>query len=222
MKSIVFIVAHPDDVAFGMGGTALLLSKKYKIHVFCATKGQLGKGGRDIPEEEVAAYRSKEEQDATKFLKGELTFLGKMDQGVFADESTCREVAKLLEKINPVAVFSMWSSDSHPDHSAVSEITRKAVRITDLQTELYFCEESTIVGQTTQFSPDIYVDINPVIDKKLQMLRCHKSQNNNDHLAQNMLKQCKFRGGEAGLEYAEGFKLQVKLTNNTKSILFTI
>lgn len=31
MKFIVFIVAHPDDVAFGMGGTALLLSKIVQI-----------------------------------------------------------------------------------------------------------------------------------------------------------------------------------------------
>jgi N-acetylglucosamine malate deacetylase 1 len=222
MKSIVFIVAHPDDVAFGMGGTALLLSEKYRIHVLCATKGQLGRGGRDIPIEEVAAYRSKEEQNATKFLNGELTFWGKMDKGVFADEKTCCEAAEYLKKIDPVAVFSMWASDTHPDHSAVSEITSKAVLISGLSPELYCCEESTIVGQTTHFSPDIYVDINAVIEEKSKMLRCHKSQNREDHLAQNMLKQCKFRGGEAGLEYAEGFTCRFKLTNKTKSILFTI
>jgi len=222
MKSIVFIVAHPDDVAFGMGGTALLLSERYRIHVLCATKGQLGRGGRDIPIEEVAVYRSKEEQNATEFLNGELTFLGKMDQNVFADEATCREVAEYLKEIDPAAVFSIWPSDTHPDHSAISEITRKAVRMSGLSPELYYCEESTIGGQTTHFHPDIYVDIITVIEEKLKMLRCHKSQNREDHLAQNMLKQCKFRGGESGLKYTEGFKCRFKLTNKTKSILFTI
>jgi LmbE family N-acetylglucosaminyl deacetylase len=222
MKSVVFIVAHPDDVAFGMGGTALLLSQKYKIHVLCATKGELGRGGRDIPMAEVAAYRSKEEEKATEFLKGELTFLGKIDQDVFADEATCREVAEYLKERDPAAVFSMWPSDTHSDHCAVAEITRKAIRFSGLSPELYCCEESTIVGQTTHFSPDIYVDISPVVEEKLAMLRCHESQNREDHLAQNMLKQCKFRGGEAGLEYAEGFKSRFKFTNKTKSILFTI
>ena len=42
MDSILFIVAHPDDLAFGMGGTALLMKDKFKLHIFCATRGERG------------------------------------------------------------------------------------------------------------------------------------------------------------------------------------
>jgi LmbE family N-acetylglucosaminyl deacetylase len=222
MKPVVFIVPHPDDVAFGMGGIALLLNKQYKLHILCATKGERGCGGRNIPMEKIAAMREKEELSAAELINADVTFLGKIDQEVFADRETCEEVAKYLKKINPVAVFTIWPSDTHTDHTAVSEIARKAIRFSELSPELCYCEESTIVGQTTQFSPDIYVDISEVIDDKLRVLRCHKSQNSEDHLAQNMLKQCKFRGGEAGVTYAEGFKLQRKITNKTQSILFSI
>ena len=55
-ESVVFIVAHPDDVANAMGGTAWLLREKYNLHVFCATRGQRGIAGK-TPEEAPAASR---------------------------------------------------------------------------------------------------------------------------------------------------------------------
>ena len=41
-ESVVFVVAHPDDVAFFMGGAALLLKDRCKLHVICATRGERG------------------------------------------------------------------------------------------------------------------------------------------------------------------------------------
>ena len=35
MKSILFVIAHQDDLAFGMGGTAYLLKDRFKLHVAC-------------------------------------------------------------------------------------------------------------------------------------------------------------------------------------------
>ena len=40
MENIVFIVAHPDDMAYGMGGTAWLLKEKYNLHILCTTRGE--------------------------------------------------------------------------------------------------------------------------------------------------------------------------------------
>ena len=58
-RSIAFVVAHPDDVAFSFGGTAWLLHEQYKLHVLCASKGERGyawKGqGMAPPSAEVAA-----------------------------------------------------------------------------------------------------------------------------------------------------------------------
>ena len=42
MKSILLVVAHPDDLAWGMGGTDLLLKDRYHLHVVCATTGECG------------------------------------------------------------------------------------------------------------------------------------------------------------------------------------
>ncbi|MBI4159549.1 PIG-L family deacetylase [Candidatus Wolfebacteria bacterium] len=46
MKTIVCIFAHPDDEAFGPGGTIAKLAKKNRVYIICATKGEAGKDSR--------------------------------------------------------------------------------------------------------------------------------------------------------------------------------
>jgi LmbE family N-acetylglucosaminyl deacetylase len=219
MDSIVFVVAHPDDVAYGMGGSALLLKNKYKLHVVCATRGERGLEGSCMAE--TAAIREKEEANACKLLNAELTFLDLIDREVFADKANSEKLGRIIECIDPVAVFTIWPVDSHPDHSAISEMTGKALFLTGKKPELYFCEEQGGF-QTRHFVPDIHVDISDVMDEKLEVIRCHKCQNSNDTLAQNNLVQFKRRGRECGCGYAEGFKSFLPLTSNRKSILLDL
>jgi LmbE family N-acetylglucosaminyl deacetylase len=222
MENIVFIVAHPDDMAYGMGGTAWLLKEKYNLHVLCATRGEKGLPGV-MSEKETAAIREPEERQATEDLLGATeTFLGRIDREVFADKVTSEKVANILIELNPVAVFTLWPIDSHPDHSAVSELTKKAIFISELDCELLFCEER-LDCQTSQFQPDIYVDISSVMDFKLQMLRKHVCQNPNDKMAQCAIKQSGARGMKRSVEYAEGFKTIHPLgTNRKNSILLEL
>jgi LmbE family N-acetylglucosaminyl deacetylase len=204
MESIVFIVAHPDDVADGMGGTAWLLKDKYKLHVLCGTKGDKGVPGQD--EAKTAAIREKEEGAACKLLNAELTFLGQADREIYAGREICQQVADIIKEIKPKAIFTTWPVDRHPDHAAISEITTKAIRLAGLDPELYYCEEGKRT-QTMHFDPDLYIDITPVIKEKLKLIRCHVCQNTDDRMAQHFLKQAQERGKEAGCDYAEGFKL---------------
>ena len=203
MKNVAVVVAHPDDTAVGLGGTALLLAEAgYRVHSICATRGELGLAGKDP--RETGERREKEERASCALIPAEPYFLDMIDQDVYASREVCEKVACLLKEISPVAVFTIWPIDNHVDHSATGEITMKAVRRSGIKTEIIFCEESP--NQTCLFSPDHYVDISSKIDLKMELIRCHRCQNVNDGLASSALKRAERRGAEAGFSYAEAFK----------------
>jgi len=42
-KTLLAVLAHPDDESFGMGGTlALYAQRGVKVHLVCATRGEEG------------------------------------------------------------------------------------------------------------------------------------------------------------------------------------
>jgi len=216
MRSILFVVAHPDDVAYGMGGTALLLKGKYKLHVVCATKGERGVAGKSLIE--AGAIREKEAMEECKQLGAQLYFLDRIDQEVFADRETSQKIADLIIAMDPVAIFTIWPVDTHTDHSAISEVTKKGIFLSGKNTELIFSEEGA--DQTSHFKPDLYVDTSKVIKPTMELIRCHKCQNRDDELAQACLEKSLLRGKESGYQHAEGFI--TLLTPNTDSILQTL
>jgi LmbE family N-acetylglucosaminyl deacetylase len=64
------------------------------------------------------------------------------------------------------------------------------------------------------FEPEVFVDVSTVIDTKTAMLNSHISQGawirecyDGAELTDGMLAQARFRGGQAGCQYAEGFQL---------------
>ena len=216
MNTILLIVPHPDDVAFGMGGTALLLKERFNLHVLCATKGERGVPGQEMAV--TAAIREQEEAAECAMLGAELTFLGLIDAEVFAGQEICHRVAEMIRQLQPVAIFTIWPIDFHPDHSAISEITRKACQIANFSGELYYIEEG-LGSQTTSFRPDLYVDVTAVFDERIKLLRCHTCQNGDDGLVTEAIRRAEFRGQECGCQYAEGFKMTFPPRKGTATIL---
>ena len=70
-KTILAVLAHPDDESFGLGGTlALYASKGYDTYLVCATRGEVG----TVDEEhlngfkDIAELRTAELNRAAKIL----------------------------------------------------------------------------------------------------------------------------------------------------------
>lgn len=213
--NIVFVIAHPDDLSHSMGGTAYLLKSKFQLHVLCLTKGEHGIKGKTPAE--AAAIREKEEMAACQIIDAQLTFLGQIDAFTYADKEICEKVATILKSLSPVAVFTLWPINDHPDHIVVHGIATKALRLAGLyqQTEIYF-SENTMGVQTNQFNPDIYINISEVIDVKRKMVQCHHSQNPLETDVDFVLQRNIFRGMLAGCKYAEGFKTNYPIIVNGK------
>lgn len=221
-QALMVLFPHPDDESFGLGGTLLRLKDRFRLHLLCLTRGERGLSpGFVNAEPETARIREQEERSACAILGAEVTFLDRIDGELFADREICQKVADLLRDEHPAAFFSLWPIDSHPDHAAASEIARKAMCLAGYKGEFYMAEEG-LGSQTTQFDPDIFVDITDVIEKKFELLRCHTCQNKADGLVKAAEKQSAFRGSQAGCKYAEGFKTILPIKSSGRSILLSL
>lgn len=209
--AVVFIVAHPDDVAHAMGGTAWLLRDKYRIHVFCATKGERGLAGKTP--REAGVIREKEERAVCRKLKAGVTFLSQMDGEVYSDRKTCKLVADGLARLQPRAIFTLWPINRHRDHIAAYDITMQAIKYSGISPDLdVYMAENEIGGVTRQFEPDILVDISDVIEHKRDLIRLHTSQNPNAEAVEKVIERNAFRARFAQCAYVEAYKMASPVT----------
>lgn len=209
--NIVCVVAHPDDMAHSMGGTAVLLSATHRLHVLCLTRGDRGIKG--TAPEEAAAIRTAEEEAAAELVGGTVTFLDQSDGQVFAGEELCTKVAGVLSELKPRALFTLWPLNV-ADHFMAYAIAVKALHVSGLfyETEVYMSENG-IGGQTNSFDPDLYVDITTVVARKRALVACHHSQHPTDEGIDAVLERNRIRGMMARCEYAEPFKTVMPLAN---------
>lgn len=91
----------------------------------------------------------------------------------------------------------------------------KALHLADIfyETDLYMSENG-IGGQTNQFDPDLYVNIDAVSDQKREVIRCHKSQNPTEERVERVMSRNRFRGMMARCKYAEPFKTLMPIVNS--------
>lgn len=145
-KTLLAVLAHPDDETFGMGGTlALYAQKGVNVHLICATRGEVGEIDQEYKEKikSAACLRTQELRCAAEVLGiDQLHFLNYRDSGMpGADannhpralaaqpvEKVAEEVAHLMRKIKPdvVITFDPIGGYRHPDHIAIQQAAVKA------------------------------------------------------------------------------------------------
>ena len=145
-RSILVVMAHPDDETFGMGGTlAYYTSIGVDVHLICATKGEEG----DIPTElktkdiSIAEIRVAELTCAAEILGlKSVHFLGFRDSGMSGSESnkdpralvsqSIENVAELITSIiqdlepQVIITFDPIGGYKHPDHIMIHKATSKS------------------------------------------------------------------------------------------------
>jgi LmbE family N-acetylglucosaminyl deacetylase len=217
-ESIFFIVAHPDDVAFSAGGTAWLLKDRYRLHVLCASRGERG-----YPEEErrrataplppspaIAATRALEEQAACRLLGAELTFLDQVDGEIHPDRATCNQVAALIAAERPKAVLTHGPFEKK-DHNAVFGIAYQALCLAGRFWETDLCMFLHDNESHNLQMPGILVNIGGVVDRKRDLIRCHRSHLAGEADVEKLLDRNRLLGRMVFAEYAEAFHMPVPL-----------
>jgi LmbE family N-acetylglucosaminyl deacetylase len=190
---ILVVVAHPDDVDFGAGGTvAAWVESGIEVSYCIVTDGDAGGHDPSVAREEIPAIRRAEQTAAAKELGvSDLTWLGYPDGQVMVSLALRRDIARVIRQVRPQRVVSPSPERyyarvfaSHPDHLAVGEATLCAV-YPDSRNPFAFPElaaggfEAHVVDQVWVVggpSPDTYVDVTDTFDKKVAALRAHASQ----------------------------------------------
>lgn len=162
-KIILAIGAHPDDVEFGCGGTlAKLHAEGNAIHIATLSLG--GVGGD--PE-----TRKKEAREAAKHFDARLYIGNFADTKIAHTRETILFIENIIQDVHPTHVYTHSFHDSHQDHKNLFQATIAACR----QTHNIFSYQSP--STTTRFRPNVFVNINDFMDKKLDVLSVFESQN---------------------------------------------
>lgn len=187
-KTLVAVLAHPDDESFAVGGTlAKYAAEGANVDLIVATRGEAGIPGKRSWE--AAEIRESELWRACLNLGiRRLEFLGFTD-GQLAEVPEETAVTRLVEKIrrshpDVVITFGPEGISGHPDHVAVSRWT--TVAFDRLSQEpggprrLYYIlpSEAGVPPQAkTAGSPLVSIDIGPFRIIKVIATRQHRSQN---------------------------------------------
>jgi LmbE family N-acetylglucosaminyl deacetylase len=195
--NVLAIGAHPDDIEFGCGGTLIKYAQGgHNVHMFVLTDGSFG-GDTEI--------RRNEQRESAKFIGVKELFWGNYrDTELVCSRELILKVEEILQKVSPDVVFFNFWADVHQDHRAAAQAAVSATRY--IKEALFF-----EVPTTQHFEPDIFVDIQDVLDRKLQVLKIHNSQVDrtrveNLSIVESAQSCANFRGYQGRVRYAEGFK----------------
>lgn len=232
---VLAIGCHPDDIEIACAGTLLkCIQRGDEVYVCHLSSGNLGHVV--IPPQELIELRKQEAKEAGKIAGvKEVIYGGFDDLEVFAEnKKSLDKVVEIIRYVNPDFIITHNPSDYMPDHVATSKLVFDASFAATLPNyppktnnpaklvPIFYMD--TLAG--VDFVPEEFVDISDVIDTKLEMLNCHKTQivwmKEHDGIDfPDMVKTIsKYRGYQCGTKYAEGFRrCNVYLKNSIKRML---
>lgn len=156
--TVLVVVAHPDDLEFYAGGTAISLAKRNRVILLMGTSGEKGAGGWPG----VATVRERLMLETARIAGyADVVFLRHPDQGLGQAAAYPGEVKAAYLKYKPTIVLSFDASDEaqgyrHVDHEAAGRTAAAVARQIGGAT-LYLFSSS---------APDVLVDYAPVAETK--------------------------------------------------------
>ncbi len=188
----LIVVAHPDDIDFGMAGTVAALTGAGCHVSYClTTSGEAGGDDLTHTSAELAEMRQAEQTAAARRVGvTELHWLGHPDGMVVADLGLRRDIARVIRISRPDVVLCQTSIPnwdhiyiSHPDHLATATAALAAVypdsrnprAFPDLLDEGHEPHEVSEIWLTGA-EPNRYIDITDTFEQKIAALREHHSQ----------------------------------------------
>ncbi|MCJ7840669.1 PIG-L family deacetylase [Lederbergia sp. NSJ-179] len=177
MKVLVF-APHNDDEVLGVGGTiAKHVANGDEVFVCEVTVGKNKERANKIKQEALAAHKI---LGVTKTLFLDFPVVGLAD---LPKVELNKAIHIIVQQIKPEVAYIPHKGDMHIDHKIVAEsamVALRPVECPDLKA-IYAYEtlsetEWNIPSIDNIFVPNVYNDITDTIDKKIEAMKCYKSQ----------------------------------------------
>jgi len=219
--NVLFVGAHPDDIEVWAGGTVLRYVQQGANVFFCiATNGNIG--SPTSSKEEIREIRYAEARKSAGLIGAKLIWLDFDDEFLIDSRETRLRFIEAFRQARPDVVICHWPENySNPDHSATGKIVDECIHMANIpliETESPICDKipyvyfwDTHMG-VDEFAPELYVDITDVFEKKVELVNCHKSQNDwledicGCTLEDFLEIPAKYRGLQSGCRMAEAFR----------------
>lgn len=231
-RRALVIVAHPDDMEIGCGGTvARWVDENWTVDLVVVTDG--GSGGPDDTEDvspearrRISEIRKAEQREGARILGVQtVEFLDYPDGCVEPTLGLRRDLVRAIRKYRPQILVipspdRNWSpayqvGRYHPDHLAVGQAALAAVypaagnawdfpELLEERLRPHQVQEIYVINAPVL---NHAVDIKTTLERKLTALKAHRSQFG-DHFAllERWLQQAAIeRGVRHGMQYAEEF-----------------
>lgn len=215
LKKVIVLTPHPDDETLGCGGTLLKhINQGDKVYWLIITKMS------DYFTLEKKLSRSREVEIVASSYPFEKTFnLGfeaaALDQVPSGD--LIGKISEVFQEIQPNIIFAPYPSDIHSDHKAVFDATMactKWFRYPSVDKVLAYETLSetdfTINPDANGFRPNVFVNIAPFLDKKIEIMKVYDSEISEFPFprSEKAIQSLAYvRGAASGFEAAEAFML---------------
>lgn len=216
-NKILVLAAHPDDETLGCGGTLL----KHKAagdstHWLIATTISEEHGYYKTREQEIERVNQLYDFDSVHNLR-----LKTMQVDEYSMTDLIGKISAVIQEVQPNIIYLPFKSDVHSDHRKLFEAAfscTKSFRYPFIK-KIYMMEtlsETEFAPSTKEdsFVPNVFVDITPYIEKKLEIMRVFSSEIGEHPFPRserNIRALATLRGATAGCEYAESFMLLKKI-----------
>jgi N-acetylglucosamine malate deacetylase 1 len=214
--------AHPDDIELSCSGTLMAeVANGKKVGIIDLTEGEMGTRG-------TVETRYAEAAAATLLMGVSVRENLRLADGFFKnDEAHQRAVITAIRKYQPEIVLCNAIDDRHPDHGRGAQLLNDAAFLSGLRKVITLHDGAEQAAwrpkyvfhyiQDRYLHPDFVVDISAVHDRKIEAIRCYKTQFfNPSHnepetyistpdFLDSVIYRSKMMGKMIGVAYAEGF-----------------